>query len=437
MKQLREKGGFKQQNVIAGFRSSGIWPLDINQALKKLPPTTAQHRPINAPEEENLVAQPERPVLETDEQSVRPIETVEQPVRLVETDEQPIGPAETDELTIGAAFGVGEQANQEENEIQDQNILPVFPQTDSSPHIQLTQRDSLVVPANSPAASDNTPTALTPAGNKPKHDIDSFRKILLEALAPLQRQEHTKKKRLSFNNMALTEKEVMKQLEDLEKLEEEKRERKLRRQEERAKKSADKKRKTCPKEKNTSPNTKKKDRPNVQPKVSHANKKRRVYYSDSSDLEDVPFESDSSDDNDWGDVSSENSFDFMPGASSSKDHIKPHQNQLIIKVNDYVAAVYEKEWFVAFVLEAPTTDSDDSDDDLGVTAPVYYYKLRFMEKKGKNKFIWPQKHDEMLVITDDILCTVAPPVPVSSRHVGLVQPDVKNVEKLFMQYVSS
>lgn len=79
----------------------------------------------------------------------------------------------------------------------------------------------MAVPANSPASSDNTPTSLTPE-SKHKHDIDSFRKILLEALTPLQRQENSTKKRLSFNNMALTEKEVMKQLEYFEKLEEEK-----------------------------------------------------------------------------------------------------------------------------------------------------------------------------------------------------------------------
>lgn len=172
----------------------------------------------------------------------------------------------------------------------------------------------------------------------------------------------------------------------------------------------------------------------MQPKVCHAKKKRRLSFSDSSDVDDLSFESDPTDDNDWKDQSSEDAFDVVPGTSSKKE-LQPHQNTKgkYPEVNDYMAAVYENEWFVAFVLEAPTLMSDDK---LTHTT-TFYYNLRFMEKKGNNKFIWPKKVDEIIVPSDDILNTVQPPVSVSSRHVGLSQSDLKNVEKLFLYYVSA
>lgn len=38
MRELRV--AFKEENIRAGFKSSGIWPLDLKKALSKLPPET-------------------------------------------------------------------------------------------------------------------------------------------------------------------------------------------------------------------------------------------------------------------------------------------------------------------------------------------------------------------------------------------------------------
>ena len=59
MKELRTRDGFKKKNIISGFRSSGIWPLNIEEALKKLPPI--QQRPISTSNVPTAETQ-ERPV---------------------------------------------------------------------------------------------------------------------------------------------------------------------------------------------------------------------------------------------------------------------------------------------------------------------------------------------------------------------------------------
>ena len=97
------------------------------------------------------------------------------------------------------------------------------------------------------------------------------------------------------------------------------------------------------------------------------------------------------------------------------------------KERDYVAAVYEKEWFLEFALGVQEIDENGT--------KLKYFNLRFTEKKGDNKFIWPPKNDEIFVPEEDILCTVEPPVPVSSRHLGLENVDYKKVKKLFLEYL--
>ena len=94
------------------------------------------------------------------------------------------------------------------------------------------------------------------------------------------------------------------------------------------------------------------------------------------------------------------------------------------QTNDYVAACYNRKWYIAEVL---CTSDDDAQE-------ATYYYLKFTVNEDENKFSWPTKSDEVPKLLEDILCIVSPPVPVSSRHIGLVEEDYKKVSKLFCNY---
>ena len=53
--------------------------------------------------------------------------------------------------------------------------------------------------------------------DKGQHDLKSFREVLLKAISPREKREKPTKKKISFNNMAVTEEDVMEQILELEK----------------------------------------------------------------------------------------------------------------------------------------------------------------------------------------------------------------------------
>jgi hypothetical protein len=83
-----------------------------------------------------------------------------------------------------------------------------------------------------------------------------------------------------------------------------------------------------------------------------------------------------------------------------------------------VVTVYEREWFIAEVME---------EQERGV--PGGYTRLKFMAIKGNNVFAWPNKEDRVITYNEDILLENIDPIPLNSRgHFGLNEKDLKRVQ---------
>lgn len=90
-------------------------------------------------------------------------------------------------------------------------------------------------------------------------------------------------------------------------------------------------------------------------------------------------------------------------------------------VGSFVVAVYDRNWYLAQVEgEEPENECE------GFTL------LKYMDRKGHNKFVWGEVNDLLKTINTDILLAVDPPLPNSSRFWGLPKDDLKKVENLFM-----
>lgn len=238
-----------------------------------------------------------------------------------------------------------------------------------------------------------TPVTIIPDRPSSSHEIADFRKALFNALTPTEPktdQLKAKKKRLTFNNVALTSEDAMKQIKESEDNIQENKNNKIKRAQ--AKEGL--------KEKVTFKNGAQKRKGKVlkcplKNKIKTLNKKRMHTLSASeSSTEDESFVSDSSDsDLILSDLSlGENSF-----SSKTKQPLSdgPEVIKLpALKAGDYVAAVYEGEWFLATVFGTPIVKGDG-----GHT----YYNLSFAQIKDQNKFIWPEKQDSNLTLEDYIL----------------------------------
>ena len=98
---------------------------------------------------------------------------------------------------------------------------------------------------------------------------------------------------------------------------------------------------------------------------------------------------------------------------------------ITMQVGSFVAAVYDGEWFVAQV------EGEEPENEVeGFTL------LNYMEKKGKNQFVWGTKRDKLKTNNRDILTTVDPPIPVNARTFGLHADVVRVVENLFMKNIN-
>ena len=77
-------------------------------------------------------------------------------------------------------------------------------------------------------------------------------------------------------------------------------------------------------------------------------------------------------------------------------------------VGSWVVAVYRAEWYVAQV-----EGEEPEEEEEGFTL------LNYMERSGFNQFRWGKKKDVLKTRNCDILLKIDPPIPVSSRHMGL------------------
>lgn len=121
------------------------------------------------------------------------------------------------------------------------------------------------------------------------------------------------------------------------------------------------------------------------------------------------------------------SFDYNQPSTSGMQLNTPI---LCPKKGEHVAACYANMWFIAKVIG--TSSFNNQPDAIGLT----YYHLEYLESKGANKFIWPQKVDEFPTLLGYILCVIDDPIPVSSRHIGLNPEDLKKVTKLYYNYLN-
>ena len=86
------------------------------------------------------------------------------------------------------------------------------------------------------------------------------------------------------------------------------------------------------------------------------------------------------------------------------------------QVGSYVVALYESRWYVAQV------EGEDPDEETeGFTL------LHYMNHKGFNQFSWGEKKDILKTNDKDIICAIGPPIPVSSRAMGLRKNDLDKV----------
>ena len=88
----------------------------------------------------------------------------------------------------------------------------------------------------------------------------------------------------------------------------------------------------------------------------------------------------------------------------------------------YVAALYDKKWYIAKVVEIHGKDGN--------------LEVSFMERK-KALFIWPDHEDKLLIEPTEILCKVSSPVPTGKfvRMFKLQTADLDKLTEYFEAYV--
>ena len=79
----------------------------------------------------------------------------------------------------------------------------------------------------------------------------------------------------------------------------------------------------------------------------------------------------------------------------------PNKTVVQFRVDQYVAAVYESNWYVGKIV-----DVDEEESDIEIT---------FMEKR-KKFYQWPRQQDKIWVKTDDILCSLAVPLATGKSN---------------------
>ena len=88
-----------------------------------------------------------------------------------------------------------------------------------------------------------------------------------------------------------------------------------------------------------------------------------------------------------------------------------------------MVALYDNDWFIAQV------EGEEPDEEVeGFTL------LRYMEQKGENQFIHG-KVDTLKTNDKDIILRVNPPEPVSNRHYGLCNDDLKKLKAKMVGFI--
>ena len=81
-----------------------------------------------------------------------------------------------------------------------------------------------------------------------------------------------------------------------------------------------------------------------------------------------------------------------------------------IVVDQYVAAMYDSNWFIGKVL--------DIDRDDGYVNISFMERLKTKGEQSELKCKWPNSSDELWVPFEDIVCVVNEPTPIGSSKRG-------------------
>lgn len=81
-----------------------------------------------------------------------------------------------------------------------------------------------------------------------------------------------------------------------------------------------------------------------------------------------------------------------------------------IVVDQYVAAMYDSNWFIGKVL--------DIDRDDGYVNISFMERLKTKGEQSELKYKWPNSSDELWVQFEDIVCVVNEPTPIGSSKRG-------------------
>jgi len=141
-------------------------------------------------------------------------------------------------------------------------------------------------------------------------------------------------------------------------------------------------------------------------------RKKPVHISSDEELSDLDLEEDDDEDEEGDDVEPD-----MEQDDKEEDEMEQEKEKKLT-VGTFVAAVYEKSWYLAQV-------EGEEEEEEGFTL------LKYMERKGYNKFVWGDK-DILRTRDSDILMEVDPPLPTNSRFYGLPKEALKKVDTLFM-----
>lgn len=100
----------------------------------------------------------------------------------------------------------------------------------------------------------------------------------------------------------------------------------------------------------------------------------------------------------------------------------PEAAQVVYKIDDFVAAVYQDKWYIGKII-----DCDDTE-----------VEINFMQQK-KKLFQWPTHKDQIWIKKEDVLCTMPPPNPngKSGRMFKFCDDAMQSVQSFFEEHLKT
>ena len=112
----------------------------------------------------------------------------------------------------------------------------------------------------------------------------------------------------------------------------------------------------------------------------------------------------------------------LPGQEINQDRLSE-----TTQVGMFVAAIYEKQWYIGRIEEV-----DQSDETFHIT-----FMTEAKTKQSVKCFQWPRRDDKLWLDISNVLCTITEPLPTgkSRRQFTIPQQDLDKIERLFQTSV--